>query len=182
MNAKQALAWVKKCGIAVESAHASVPGLAQVVAGEPVRGELVGTSEKKRYIPALAIDSQLSRRFGVPTSGWENYLRSSASVARPRQVSRPVLQAEACGGEGSAHANGQTQTAGHSIFPSGCRRKSWNSRRSSPRKRPLHNWRPSVTICIADFRFRIADLLILFATRELRLREPVAGDFDFAVG
>jgi hypothetical protein len=38
MNAKQALAWVKKCGIAVESARATVPSLAQVVAGEPTRG------------------------------------------------------------------------------------------------------------------------------------------------
>jgi hypothetical protein len=38
MNAKQALAWVKKCGIAVESARASVPSLAQVVAGEPLKG------------------------------------------------------------------------------------------------------------------------------------------------
>jgi hypothetical protein len=38
MNAKQALAWVKKCGTAVESARASVPSLAQAVAGEPVRG------------------------------------------------------------------------------------------------------------------------------------------------
>ena len=38
MNAKQALAWVKKCGIAVESARANVPSLAQVVAGEPLRG------------------------------------------------------------------------------------------------------------------------------------------------
>src|SRR6266436_9849997 len=38
MNAKQALAWIKKCGIAVESAHASVPSLAQVVAREPLRG------------------------------------------------------------------------------------------------------------------------------------------------
>jgi hypothetical protein len=38
MNAKQALAWVKECGIAVESARASVPSLAQVVAGEPLRG------------------------------------------------------------------------------------------------------------------------------------------------
>ena len=38
MNAKQALAWVKKCGIAVESARARVPSLAQVVAGEPQRG------------------------------------------------------------------------------------------------------------------------------------------------
>ena len=38
MNAKQALAWVKKCGIAVESARATVPSLAQVVAGEPLRG------------------------------------------------------------------------------------------------------------------------------------------------
>jgi len=38
MNAKQALAWVKKCGIAVESARAAVPSLAQVVAGEPLLG------------------------------------------------------------------------------------------------------------------------------------------------
>src|SRR6266852_7136451 len=38
MNAKQALAWVKECGIAVESARASVPSLAQVIAGEPLRG------------------------------------------------------------------------------------------------------------------------------------------------
>jgi hypothetical protein len=38
MNAKQALAWVKKCGITVESARARVPSLAQVVAGEPLRG------------------------------------------------------------------------------------------------------------------------------------------------
>jgi hypothetical protein len=38
MNAKQALAWVRKSGIAVESARASVPSLAQVVAGEPLRG------------------------------------------------------------------------------------------------------------------------------------------------
>jgi len=38
MNAKQALTWVKKCGIAVESARASIPSLAQVAAGEPVRG------------------------------------------------------------------------------------------------------------------------------------------------
>ena len=38
MNARQALAWVKKCGIAVESARATVPSLAQVVAGAPIRG------------------------------------------------------------------------------------------------------------------------------------------------
>jgi hypothetical protein len=38
MNAKQALAWIKECGIAVESARASVPSLAQVVAGGPLRG------------------------------------------------------------------------------------------------------------------------------------------------
>ena len=37
MNAKQALAWVKKCGIAVESARTTGPSLAQVVAGEPLR-------------------------------------------------------------------------------------------------------------------------------------------------
>src|SRR6266850_2354112 len=38
MKAKQALAWVKKWGLAVESARASVPNLAQEVAGEPLRG------------------------------------------------------------------------------------------------------------------------------------------------
>src|SRR5437870_924535 len=38
MKAKQAVAWIKKCGIAVESARAGVPSLAHVVAGEPIRG------------------------------------------------------------------------------------------------------------------------------------------------
>jgi hypothetical protein len=38
MQAKQAIAWIKKCGIAVESARASVPSLAHVVAGAPIRG------------------------------------------------------------------------------------------------------------------------------------------------
>jgi hypothetical protein len=38
MNAKQAVAWVKKSGITVESARASVPSLAQVVAGELLKG------------------------------------------------------------------------------------------------------------------------------------------------
>jgi hypothetical protein len=38
MNAKQALAWVEECGIAVESARARVPSLVQMVVGEPVRG------------------------------------------------------------------------------------------------------------------------------------------------
>src|SRR5881628_2865401 len=38
MKAKQALVWVKKCGIAVESARASVPSLAHAIAGEPIRG------------------------------------------------------------------------------------------------------------------------------------------------
>jgi len=38
MQGKQAIAWMKKCGIAVESARASVPSLAHVVAGAPIRG------------------------------------------------------------------------------------------------------------------------------------------------
>jgi len=42
MKAKQALAWVRKHGIAVESACAPVPGLAQLVAGEPLRGSWWG--------------------------------------------------------------------------------------------------------------------------------------------
>jgi len=38
VQAKQAIAWVKKCGIAVESARAGVPSLAHVVAGAPIGG------------------------------------------------------------------------------------------------------------------------------------------------
>ncbi len=38
MTPKQAVAWIKKCGIAVESARATVPSLAQGIAGEPIRG------------------------------------------------------------------------------------------------------------------------------------------------
>ena len=37
MKPKQALARIKECGIAVESARASVPNLAHTVAGEPIR-------------------------------------------------------------------------------------------------------------------------------------------------
>ena len=42
MTTKEALAWVKKCGIALESARANVPSLAEVVAGEPLRGSWWG--------------------------------------------------------------------------------------------------------------------------------------------
>jgi len=38
MQGKQAIAWMKKCGLAVESARASVPSLAHVVACVPIRG------------------------------------------------------------------------------------------------------------------------------------------------
>jgi len=38
LKPKQALAWVKRCGIAVESAHARVPSLARTVAGGSLRG------------------------------------------------------------------------------------------------------------------------------------------------
>ena len=37
MKPKQALAWVKRCGIAVESARAHVPSLARTVAGDSLR-------------------------------------------------------------------------------------------------------------------------------------------------
>jgi len=79
----------------MESARASVPSLAQVVAGEPLRGSC-GHIRRETIYSALAIDSQFSRRFGVPTGRWKNYLHPSASVARPRQVGRPVFQAQAC--------------------------------------------------------------------------------------
>ena len=38
MTTKEALAWIEKCGIAVESARASVPNLVQKIAGELPRG------------------------------------------------------------------------------------------------------------------------------------------------
>jgi hypothetical protein len=38
VKVKQAIAWVKKRGITVESARATVPSFAQMVAGEPLRG------------------------------------------------------------------------------------------------------------------------------------------------
>src|SRR5207244_9640396 len=47
MKAKQAVAWIKKCGIAVESARAGVPSLAHVVAGEPIRGSWWAHSKGK---------------------------------------------------------------------------------------------------------------------------------------
>jgi hypothetical protein len=38
VNPKQAIAWVKKRGITVESATTTVPSFAEMVAGEPLRG------------------------------------------------------------------------------------------------------------------------------------------------
>jgi hypothetical protein len=40
-------------------------------------------------------------------SPWENYLRPSADVARPRFRRRTIFQAETCSLERSAHACGQ---------------------------------------------------------------------------
>src|SRR4029453_6065114 len=59
--------------------------------------------------------SPVARRFGVPAGGWENYLRPSADVARPRFIRRTIFQAETCSLERSAHACGQAQITGHSI-------------------------------------------------------------------
>jgi hypothetical protein len=82
MNAKQALAWVKKCGIAVgvgtrDRSESRSGGRTRTIAGQ-----LLGTSEGQRHIPALASDSPVTRRFGVSAGGWENYLRPSAWLAK----------------------------------------------------------------------------------------------------
>ena len=115
MKAKQALAWVCKFGIAVESARARVPSLAQAVAGEPLRGGWWAHPKGRDIFSSVSIDSQLSRRSGVPAGGWENYLRSSASLARPHQAGWPVFQRETGGGNRNTHANGQAQAARHSL-------------------------------------------------------------------
>jgi len=94
MNPKQALAWVKKSGIAVESARARVPSLAQFDRRRTAAGQLVGTSEGRRDIHALASDSLLAQRFGVPPGGWENYLRPSADVARARFAGRTITESD----------------------------------------------------------------------------------------
>ncbi|HJT82253.1 MAG TPA: hypothetical protein VJ719_13740 [Chthoniobacterales bacterium] len=42
MTASEALEWVEKCGIAVESARVSLPNLVQLITGEPPRGSWWG--------------------------------------------------------------------------------------------------------------------------------------------
>lgn len=42
MSPKQALAWVKECGVAVESAHADVPSLTEFVTGKSLKGSWWG--------------------------------------------------------------------------------------------------------------------------------------------
>jgi hypothetical protein len=42
MTPRQALAFVKKCGIALESARGPFPSLAEAIAGEPIRGSWWG--------------------------------------------------------------------------------------------------------------------------------------------
>ena len=85
-------------------------------------GRRVGILIRQRYalmssicLTALTSDSSVVGRFGLPSGGWENYLRSSADVARPRAIGRTILQAEALGLERSAHACGQAQALDHSI-------------------------------------------------------------------
>jgi hypothetical protein len=85
-------------------------------------GQLVGASQGQGDIPAFPNNSPLPGRFGLPVGGWKNYLRSSADVARPRFIGRTIFPAEACRLERSAHARGQTQTAGHSISRLGAQR------------------------------------------------------------
>jgi len=131
MNAKQAVAWVKKCGIAVES---------------------VGASEGERDIPSLASDSPFSRRFSLPTGRRKNYLHPSASLACPRQIGRPVFQAPACRCQRSAHVCGQAQTAGHSISQVG-------AERSPKRRAQAHRERGRFTIGVPSITiaFKLRD-------------------------
>ena len=85
-------------------------------------GQLVGASKGEGNIPALTSDSTIARRFGVPAGGWENYLRSSADMARPRFIGRTIFQAAAFGRERSAYTCGQAQALGHSISRLGAQR------------------------------------------------------------
>src|SRR5437867_13439539 len=78
-------------------------------------GELVGTSEGKRHIPALASDTRVARGIGVPACGWKNHLHPSASVACSSFVGRPVSQAEARSLKRGAYTFGQAQAAGHAV-------------------------------------------------------------------
>src|SRR6266571_6698039 len=89
-------------------------------------GQLVGTSQGQADIPALASDSPLARRSGVPPGGWENYLRPSTDVARPGFDGRTIFQAAACSLEGSSHALRQAQGAGNSISRLGAERSPAN--------------------------------------------------------
>jgi hypothetical protein len=134
MTAKQALAWVKKCGIAVGVGTRDRSESRSGGSRRTIARQLVGTSEGRQHIPALASDSQFSRRFGMPTGRWKNYLHPSASVGRPRFIRRTIFQAETCSLERSAHACGQAQVTGHSISRLGADR-SPASRREADRER-----------------------------------------------
>jgi hypothetical protein len=46
MTSRQALAFIRKHGVVLESARGPVPSLAEVIAREPLRGRLVVSSEK----------------------------------------------------------------------------------------------------------------------------------------
>jgi hypothetical protein len=123
--------------------------------GRISEGQLVGTSEGERNITTLAIDSRFSRRFGLPTGGWENYLHPSTSMAGLGQTGPPFFQRETCGGQGGAHAVWQAQIADHSVSQVGAAR--------NPASRAEdHRERGRLTIGSSSVRPKFAWLITTF--------------------
>ncbi len=115
MNAKQALAWVKECGIAVESARASVPSLAQVVAGEPLRrswwaypkgNDIFLLSRSIRSSPDVLVCRLVDGKITyIHRRLWPALVRLAGRFSKHRLAAV----------KGSAHSCWQAQIAGHSI-------------------------------------------------------------------
>jgi len=61
MNARQALAFIRKHGVVLEAAHGPVPSLAEVIAGEAVHGTWVVSSEKSGDLRGDASDPRQRR-------------------------------------------------------------------------------------------------------------------------
>ncbi|MBI4626875.1 MAG: hypothetical protein HY736_27095 [Verrucomicrobia bacterium] len=94
MRPTQAHAWLKKCGIAVESARATVPSLAREVAGEPLRGswwahpkghEIFVLSRAIRRSPDVLVCRLVDRKITyVHRRLWPTLVALAARFSKPR--------------------------------------------------------------------------------------------------
>jgi len=134
MKAKQALAWVKKRGITVESAQTGVqvwPASSQAKPSAAVGGDI---RRVRKYSPFRA-PFAVARCLGVPPGGWQDHLCPSAVVAGAGPIGPAISQSKAWCRYGSAYRFWKHEVQ-VSRFQTGCQARA-GSRESTHRAAAL---------------------------------------------